>query len=190
MKFHYMGKYSGNEEDLPRRDHEPGAVAFREVEDSKALSKIANAVSIVILVIAFALLFLRTRTFEVSMPGFALYLLSLVPHEYLHALCYHGDVYMYQNLKHGMLFVVSPERMSKGRFIFMSLLPTLVLAVIPYVIFMIHPQFKVLGTLGAAGLASGAGDYYNVYNALTQMPKGAWTYLHGFHSYWYMPQDR
>lgn len=89
-----------------------------------------------------------------------------------------------------MLFVVSPERMSKGRFIFMSLLPTLVLAVIPYVIFMIHPQFKVLGTLGAAGLASGAGDYYNVYNALTQMPKGAWTYLHGFHSYWYMPQDR
>ncbi|MCI8497238.1 MAG: DUF3267 domain-containing protein, partial [Clostridiales bacterium] len=34
----------------------------------------------------------------------------------------------------------------------------------------------------------GAGDYYNVFNALTQMPKGARTYLYQFNSFWYMPE--
>ena len=33
----------------------------------------------------------------------------------------------------------------------------------------------------------GFGDYMNVFNALTQMPRGARTYLYGFHSYWYQP---
>ena len=35
----------------------------------------------------------------------------------------------------------------------------------------------------------GIGDYYNVINALIQMPKGARTYLYGFHSYWYLPEN-
>ena len=35
----------------------------------------------------------------------------------------------------------------------------------------------------------GSGDYYNIINALTQMPRGARTYLHGFHSYWYLPEE-
>ena len=36
----------------------------------------------------------------------------------------------------------------------------------------------------------GIGDYYNIINALIQMPKGAKTYLYGFHSYWYLPEER
>ena len=118
-----------------------------------------------------------------------LYLLSLVPHEFLHGLCFRGDVYMYQNLKHGMLFVVGPERMSKGRFIFMSLLPNIVFGFIPFALFLIDPKLRILGTFGLISIASGAGDYINVYNALTQMPRGAWTYLYGFHSYWYLPEE-
>ena len=47
-----------------------------------------------------------------------------------------------------------------------------------------------LGSLGAFSIAAGAGDYYNVFNALTQMPKGARTYMHGMHSYWYMPEQK
>ena len=47
--------------------------------------------------------------------------------------------------------------------------------------------FLFLGTLGALCLGMGAGDYYNVFNALTQMPRGARTYLYQFNSYWYMP---
>ncbi|MBO5245734.1 MAG: DUF3267 domain-containing protein, partial [Eubacterium sp.] len=88
-----------------------------------------------------------------------------------------------------MLFVVGPEVMTKARFVFMSLLPNLVFGLLPYVIGMIVPQMVGLLFLGALALSMGAGDYYNVYNALTQMPKGAKTYLYKFNSYWYLPKD-
>ena len=88
-----------------------------------------------------------------------------------------------------MLFVAGPEDMSKSRFIFMSLLPNIVLGFIPYVIFIIHPAWTALGAFAAFNISSGAGDYLNVFNAITQMPKGARTYLHHFNSYWYLPEN-
>ena len=48
----------------------------------------------------------------------------------------------------------------------------------------------ILAVFGAVSASSGAGDFYNVYNALTQMPRGALTYLYGFNSYWYMPESK
>ena len=39
MKFHYAGKYSGNPDDIPCLEHEPGAVQFKEVDDPKSLAE-------------------------------------------------------------------------------------------------------------------------------------------------------
>ena len=111
--------------------------------------------------------------------------LSMFPHEILHAICFKEDVYLYTNFKQGMLFVTGPETMSKGRFILMSLLPNIVFGALPFAAGLIFQELSALGMMGATALAMGAGDYYNVWNAATQMPKGARTYLHGFHSYWY-----
>ena len=72
----------------------------------------------------------------------------------------------------------------------MSLMPSIVLAFIPFAVFMINPELQQLGVFGAFGISAGAGDFYNVYHAVTQMPKGSWTYLHKFNSYWYMPENR
>lgn len=116
-------------------------------------------------------------------------LLILFPHELLHAVCFREDVYLYTNLKQGMLFVIGPECMSKGRFIFMSLLPNLVFGIVPYLIGMLLPQASFFLSFGILSTAMGAGDYYNVFNALRQMPKGAKTYLYQFHSYWYLPEE-
>ena len=44
MRLHYAGKYSGNPDDLPHREHEPGAVKFKEVSDVKALVKAVSKV--------------------------------------------------------------------------------------------------------------------------------------------------
>ena len=79
--------------------------------------------------------------------------------------------------------------MSKGRFVFMSLLPNVVFGVLPYLAGMVAGSsfFLILGLL-ATGM--GAGDYYNVFNALTQMPKGAKTYLYQFHSFWFLPEAK
>lgn len=188
MIFHYAGKYSGNPDDLPHLEHEPGAVAFKEAPDSKSLGRLANTISIILLIVFYAIICLRAHALVFNIVGVIIYMLSLVPHELIHAMCFKGDVYMFQNLKDGMLFVASPERMSKAKFIFMCMLPSIILALIPFIIYMIRPEFTALGMMAVFGIGSGAGDYYNVYNALTQVPRGGWVYGHKFNTYWYMPK--
>ena len=193
MRLHYKGKYDLNPESLPHGQHMPGAVPFKEAKDSKQLSLIANAASVVIMVLLAVPAYLRRREFLWASPlqmmfGAIASMLILFPHEILHAFCFKEDVYLYTNWKQGLLFVVGPETMSKGRFIFMSLLPNLVLGIIPYLIGIIFPNQVFAVVLGILATGMGAGDYYNVLNALTQMPKGSRTYLYQFSSYWYMPQ--
>ncbi|MCI6956939.1 MAG: DUF3267 domain-containing protein [Candidatus Faecousia sp.] len=192
MKLHYKGKYDLNPESLPHGEHMPGAVPFKEAKDSRQLSIIANAASVVIMVLLAVPAWFRCREYLLTSPfqmmfGAIASMLILFPHEILHALCFKEDVYLYTNWKQGLLFVVGPETMSKGRFIFMSLFPNLVFGIIPYLLGMLLPNLVFAVVLGILATGMGAGDYYNVFNAATQMPKGSRTYLYQFSSYWYMP---
>ncbi len=184
--FHFAGRYNGDPESLITHEHEPGYVPFKEAEDMNKLSLIMNGISLVIAFITMVIYFLVSRQ-PLDIIGSILMIVTLIPHEFLHAVCFPGDVYMYENLRKGMLFVVGPGTFSKWGFIFMSMLPNIVFGFIPFIIFLIDPSQTMLGTLGALAIAAGAGDYYNVFNALTQMPKGSRTYLHGMRSFWYMP---
>ena len=190
MKLHYKGKYNLDPDSLPARDHMPGAVKFKEAEDSKKLSIIANGLAVLIMaVLAVPAVWRAWGDFD-SIQFFAGYVVSMLtvfPHELLHAICFKEDVFLYTNTRQGMLFVVGPEAMTKSRYIFMSLFPNIVFGLIPYIIGMLNPSSIWLLTWGVLSLSMGAGDYYNVYNAITQMPKGAMTYLHKFNSYWYIP---
>lgn len=187
MKLIYEKEYNGDPESLPAREHMPGAVKFKEFENSKGLAIFANILGAVIIIILAVINCFRFGRWEISLLGCILSMLILFPHEILHAICFKEEAHLYTNWKQGILFVVGTEDMSKGRFIFMSLLPNLVFGVVPYVIYLISGQ-EILGTLGTLAIGMGAGDYYNVFNALTQMPKGARTYLNGFNSYWYIPE--
>ena len=191
MKFHYKGKYDLNPESLPHGEHMPGAVKFKEVSDTKKLAVIANSLCVVIMIMMAIPAVMRCKDLVKAqqwqmMLGCLTSMIILFPHEILHAICFKEDVYLYTNWFHGLLFVVGPETMSKGRFIFMSLLPNFVFGLIPYVIGMIVPHLFLV-SLGVLATGMGAGDYYNVINAVTQMPKGARTYLYQFNSYWYLP---
>lgn len=187
MKFHYKGKFDGNQDALPCGEHKEGAVAFKEPESPKKLAIIANIGAGIMYIFTVGLLFWRGGIEAYSFVGILFAFITLVPHEFLHAVCFKEDVYLYTNLKQGMLFVVGPETMTRARFIFMSLLPNLVFGWIPFVLFLINPEWGFLGSLGAFAIPCGFGDYMNIFNAMTQMPKGARTYLHKFNSYWYMP---
>ncbi|MBR2000991.1 MAG: DUF3267 domain-containing protein [Firmicutes bacterium] len=186
-KIHYVGKFSGDVKDLPQREHPQGAVMFKEAETPEKLAKQVGKWSFWIFVITMVGLFLRGGIDAWNFWGWIASALILFPHEFLHALCFKEDSYVYTNWRQGMLFVVGTEDMTRNRFVFMSLLPNVVFGLVPYVIFLIRPQLDFLGTLGALALSMGVGDYYNVYNAITQMPEGALTYINGFHSYWYLP---
>lgn len=195
MKLHYKGKYDLNPESLPKREHMPNAHQFKEISDTKKLGIIGNivALAIAIILLAAAVPLLKDR-FDIDglfrcLLGAAAPMLILFPHELLHAVCFKGDVYIYTNMKQGMLFVHGTEDMSKFRFIFMSLLPNLVFGFIPYIIGLILPQGVFLIFFGAVSAGMGSLDYYNVFNALTQMPRGSRTYLYGMNSFWYIPQN-
>lgn len=201
MRLHNAGKYNGDENSLPKREHPEGYVPFKEPEDMKKFATLMSIVTIGVLIITLGLFYLRTIRWQLSngeaisfygnafIGGFVLYLVTLIPHEILHALWFKGDVNYYHNLKQGMLFVVGTEDMPKWRFVVMSMCPNVVFGFIPYILFMIWPELTALGFWGAMAIASGAGDFTNVYNCLTQVPKGGITYLSGMHSYWYMPKE-
>ena len=192
MIFHNAGKYNGDENSLPKREHPKGAIQFKECANMQTLSFVANGGSILtmaLLFIPFILLgkpYIKANAIWLIVALFA-NILSMIPHEYLHAICYKKDVYLYSDIKNGLLFVLGPEDMSKTRFVFMCLLPNIVFGWIPYIIFLIFPNLSGLGLFGILCTGMGFGDYINVFNALTQMPKGAKTYLSGMHSYWYVP---
>ena len=189
MKLHYMGKYNSNPESIPTKPHRPNYVKFKEPETSRKLSLVVTLIAIPLLVIfGLPIFLLHGNPYKDITIAVVLALVSAFPHEILHALCFKEDVYLFTNLKHGMLFVAGPEDMSKGRFIFMSMLPNIVFGIIPYLIFLINPNLVILGAFGTINIASGSGDYLNVFNAITQMPKGSRTYLYQFNSCWYMPE--
>jgi hypothetical protein len=101
MIFHYAGKYNGDESSLPYKEHHPNATPFKEPEDTKKLSLIANVGCILIMgILAIPFLILGIE----YIPDNAIWMmiggicggLSLLPHELLHAICYKKDVYMYK----------------------------------------------------------------------------------------------
>lgn len=191
MRLKYMGTYDLNPDSLPADPHPPGAVPFREFKDLKTFSLFANALSLLILIPLSLLLLWRSDRIDILQVlwGCVLAMVGIVPHEILHTLFFKGDVYLYTNLRQGMLFVIGTESMSKGRFIVMSMLPSLVLGFIPYFAAMIQPSMTGLGVFGMMSIMMGAGDFYNVFNAATQMPRGSRAYMHRLNSYWFMPGE-
>ncbi|MBQ5310627.1 MAG: DUF3267 domain-containing protein [Oscillospiraceae bacterium] len=185
--FKIVGKYK-EESQLDTKEHPEGAVAFKEPKSAKVLGLIGSLISVVILLVIWLTIRAVHNDFRFNIFGFLLSYVLLVPHEFLHALCFRGDVKMYSALTKGMLFVHGTEDMTKLRYIMMSLCPNICFGFIPLILYFIFPQLTLLGTLGMMSVAFGAGDYINIFNALTQMPKGALTYLSGFHSYWYIPK--
>ena len=187
MKIHFAGKYSGKPEELPNQKQIPGAKPFRELSPEK-LSLVANGISLVIVILTFGLGYLRSGGFTfIRVSGLLAAVLSLIPHEFLHALCFKEDVFLYTYFEKGLLFVLGQEDMTKGQFVFMSLFPNLVFGFVPFLIFLFFPSLSFLGSLGALAISAGAGDYINIYNALTQVPDRALIYMYRMSTCWYMP---
>ncbi len=196
MRLKFKKEFDGDVEKLPQKQVE-GAVPFKEPRTMTALAVIANALALVLTVAAAIPVFsVKGGFFETVSEVKNLYqiliacalMFPIMPlHELLHSVCFRGDVEFYTALKKGLLFVVGTEDMTKSRFVFMSMLPNLVFGFLPYALFFIFPSQLWLGIMGALNIGAGAGDYINVFNALTQMPRGALCFMSKNRTYWYMP---
>ena len=91
--FKIIGKYTG-EEQLDTREHPEGYVPFKEMP-SNTFALVANLIAMVL----FFLLYIAVQAVRpgtmLSGVGFILAMLCLVPHEFLHGLCFKEDVKMY-----------------------------------------------------------------------------------------------
>lgn len=193
MKLIYKSEYDGNPDHLPTNGIKEGSVKFKEIDDITKAGLLFNVIAAIIMIILIIILMIRYSFLTIiDSPAFIIgvigSLVVLFPHELLHALCFKEEVYLYTAWKKGMLFVLGLEPMTKKRFIFMSLLPNLVFGFIPYFLALTIPQLSFLGVFGALCIGMGAGDYYNVFNALTQMPKGSYAYMHKMNTYWYVDE--
>ena len=193
MKIVFKGKYSGSPADIPNEGHRPNAVMFKEPDMNK-MALVMNIAAFIVTAVLLVATFVRAKGIDRSdglqiIIGAVCSMLVLFPHELLHAICFKKTAYVYTNLRQGMLFVTGGEDMSKARFVIMSLLPNIVFGFVPLILYTAIPTYTALGVFGSICIGQGAGDYLNVYNALTQMPKGSKTYLYETHSYWYMPED-
>lgn len=198
-KLIYKGKFTG-EDSLPVREHEEGYVPFKEVDNMKQLALVANGIAFVISVALLALVTLRSLRADKTAvlnamrgpwAGVAIIMMIVIlfPHEIIHALCFKDTVYLYTNFKQGILFVIGLENMTKTRFVLMSLAPNIVFGFIPLLIFWLNPTWFALGFFARLTVGMGAGDYYNVFNCLTQVPRGALVYMNGMKSYWFVPKE-
>lgn len=193
MKLIYKSEYDGNPDHLPTNGIKEGSVKFKEIDDITKAGLLFNVIAAIIMIILIIILMIRYSFLTIiDSPAFMIgaigSLVVLFPHELLHALCFKEEVYLYTAWKKGMVFVLGLEPMTKKRFIFMSLLPNLVFGFIPYFLALTIPQLSFLGVFGALCIGMGAGDYYNVFNALTQMPKGSYAYMHKMNTYWYVDE--
>lgn len=189
MVFHYGGKFVSEEDLQSKGKLHVDATPFQEPGQA-VFSLIANGGCILLLALLLILLWYMAKpdwkTFGIQMGAASIISVALlIPHEFLHAICFREDVYLYYNPKSLLLFVYGTESMSKFHFIFMSLLPNIAFGLIPYVVFLVHHEWLLCGLIGAFCISMGFGDYINVFHALTQMPGDAKTFLYGFHSYWY-----
>ena len=122
--------------------------------------------------------------------GILIGFLLMPVHELLHAICYcEGQtVYIGISLEKFAAFAVCHEKISRRRFIVMSLMPVL-LGIIPLAVFMIVPSSPILTAIcipaGIMGMLSPMPDYMNVHMVYNQVPKGAYIQSQNDGLYWF-----
>lgn len=203
MRFVWKGRIKDMQE-LPKGNLPSNAVKYKEPENTTKLNLVAILFTIPVLLLVGVGIFIKSqldanfifpRMYDIR--GFLLAFISVLPHEYLHGLGFpkEAEVQCWYKIESMIAFVVSTYPTSKRRFIYLSLLPNIIFGFIPFILWVVIPfqnidASNILFCFSSFSLLIGAGDYMNVYNTITQVPKGAITQLSGFNSYWYLPEDK
>ena len=119
------------------------------------------------------------------------YILKFI-HEYIHAILYplKSKKTIWKYTSNGACFLYCNTKISKLRFIVISLAPMILLGIIPFVIWLFIAD-KIDLTISVVYVIMtwimvffAMGDLANVYNTIRQVPKNAKVFNYGLHSYW------
>lgn len=196
MKLIYRGFFKIDK--LPTSILPENAKKFREPTNEIAL----NLYSLLFTIPCFIIIYF-VYTLKLSLYGGEIFvkfyesailisILLLLPHEILHAICFpkNSEVNLFIMLTGACVACTTP--IHKFRFIIMSLLPNIILGVLPLFVWLFFPHSNFsdyIFSISISNLLLGCGDYMNVFNAITQMPKDSMQQLSGMNSYWFIPDD-
>jgi len=101
---------------------------------------------------------------------------------------------LFVSLKDFMLFFATKQAVTKRRLILSKLFPNMVLAWIPFLIWLAMPRGGIfhnsLFYYSIMSIMLGVGDYVDIFKAVQQMPKGSMYQFSGPNSYWYAPNGQ
>ncbi len=199
MKIHYLGIYEKskdrvNDFDYLSPEHKPNAQ--RPPKLPKCYDLIVGLLNIVIglSLFVFAIYYGKLNisdphdVFYILIAAILALLLTYL-HEFIHALCMGGDVIMFTSIKNMCLMVNSYREYTKTHYILMNLLPNIILGFIPFIIFLIFPEFAFVGLIGALQISVGIDDYVKVLRCILHLPKGWKIYSHKDGLFWYKPNQ-
>nr|WP_277935592.1 DUF3267 domain-containing protein [Parablautia muri] len=129
--------------------------------------------------------------FVIAVAFLVNYILKFI-HEYIHAILYplKSKKTIWKYTSNGAYFIYCNTKISKLRFIVISLAPMILLGIIPFVIWLFIAD-KIDLTISVVYVIMtwimvffAMGDLANVYNTIRQVPKNAKVFNYGLHSYW------
>lgn len=182
----------------------PEAVPLEEANEMEdvLVQAIRQSVPLFILVMALSAVRLMkgldwSRDFSVWSLGiafiiwFVAYMVLILAHEWIHALFFPRravkDVWIYQ-FQAAMVYCNTPVK--RTRFIVMSLAPVTILGFLPFIGWLlgaaaVSPVVSIFWmSMCWSMIFGGVGDFYNVRNVIQQVPRGAYVFNYGLHTYW------
>lgn len=198
-----------NEEQLKKVSMPSVSVKFEEPDDINSLLMKGFFISLPIIFSSFIIVgyiifdIIVNNRCEKNDVFFSIIISSIIVilcqfvHEIFHALFFPNkalkEIYISKDLS--SLFVYCTTPVSKLRFIIIALAPNIALGVFPLFVallcrsILLPTVVLVLTITSFFSIITGIGDYCNIYNAICQVPKDAYIFNSGLHSYWYGSTD-
>ncbi len=192
MKLVWKGKLT-KDKGFPKPEIPKDAKVFLGDENSWYI----YIIGIAILILGIVLLKFKLNYFEGLrmkrigyLIGLALAFLFMAVHELIHGLsCPRGSTVNYYYSIYGITcYPLSP--MTRNRYIFMAIVPAVILGLIPLVIWIFMPvKFvmtnSILFTFSLGSLGGSAADLYNILKTSIKVPKNSYIQASGTKVYWF-----
>lgn len=203
MNIHLKGKFT-SESDLIKKEKLPdNSIPFEEGKDIRQAFNLGFLLVVPIIIPVIIVTIIRYKSINMSIDmniktgivfagTLVIWQILIYIHEFIHAMFYSkkAEKTIWRDKEHGAYFIYCSEKVSKTRFVILCIAPTIILGIIPFIIWMLYYNYIPMPFNLAFVLTTwvmivlSAGDFTNIYNAIKQVPKGAKIFNYGLHSYW------
>ncbi len=199
----YKGNFQSENQLVNNDKLSEKAVPFKEGKELNDLFNLGFILELPVIIPIMFLTILRIQSMErhivfnlktifvIAAAFLVNYILKFI-HEYIHAILYplKSKKTIWKYTSNGACFIYCNTKISKLRFIVISLAPMILLGIIPFVIWLFIAD-KIDLTISVVYVIMtwimvffAMGDLANVYNTIRQVPKNAKVFNYGLHSYW------